>query len=120
MGMPRWNMTDERIKNVRSLLRKQYTLSYIHAKLYQNQVSYNVFSTKINEAGIDWKAEHDIALNGLKASLFKTISETLEPKDRVTEGMKYLARYEKLETTDTDTGPSLGSLVDKAIGELRD
>ena len=114
-----FNMTSDRIKLVRKKLRQHKSLALIHSESFQ-LISYNTFITHVRSAGIDWRHEHSVALNGMKATLFDLVSQQATEKDMFDCAHKYLSRYEKLEVeTAVDEVVDDSLIVNEILDDLK-
>ena len=110
-----WNLTTERIKYVQKQLHAQSSLTLIASHL---GVSLSVLSAKLVEAGIDWKQVKRDGLHDLRKRMYSLIGSQTTEKDEFDAGMKYLARYEKLESDEGTTETT--SKVDVRLQILQD
>lgn len=86
-----FNLTEDRLELVKSLLRKQYSVTYAADRL---GIALSTLSEKLSELGIDTRQLKREGINTFKADTFAMVSEIEDPKDQVKARMDLLKHYD--------------------------
>ena len=94
-----FHLTDKRITDAVRWFKGGHTVNTVAARFKITPV---VLRKHLKQSDIDWRQLRSDGMTNLQVDLLETI-KVLDPKDKVTEGMKYLARYQKLDEGTEDT-----------------
>ena len=112
--------SDKELREVKSMLRKQYSLKNAWDSKFTKKCSYQVFRARLKELEFDARAEQQLGLSSLKAQAFGIIDD-MDPEKQFNAALKFLERYEDVDDDTSeavDTGESITNIVDRLKKEL--
>ena len=86
-----WNLTDKRREDILDMLRRQYTVSGIACHYGVNPKT--IFKV-LREGKIDHRAVRMSGIANMRADVMQSVTEIVNPKDKVDAGMKFLSKYD--------------------------